>query len=561
MSRARAAAVASVSGRVVRWRVPGSPSRVSGSVSIDQLTNAGRVAPRAARRLWLLAASALYLVPASMVATVRPLWHDEIFTLYLSRLPSFHQLWSALAAGTDLLPPLSYVITRACLAAFGQSPVVLRLPEILGSWVMGLCLFRFVERRASTAEAGLAMLFPLSTLASLYTYEARPTAIVGAFAALALVSWQAATDGRRRGPALLVLAFSVAAAVATHYYALFLLGPFLVAEVVRAMVNAQAAERTTERERSGRASRGAGAPGDKIFDYPVLAALACAVLPLAILRPQIASGIAYSSAFWAKPVLGTIVEFYQIVFTPTGGVLAALLVLGAIARVSRRPETPADLEEAYPRHEVAALVTLTAMPIVAILLAIVTLPVFSPRYALWCVLGAAVLFSWLARTWFARSSLPAIVLAVVVAGGLLRGDYRALNEARAEDRDLDALATFLTTNAAPGPIVVAQPAEFLELGQRAPADLARRLLYLTDSAASIRQTGQDTADRALSSLGTIAPVHVEPFEAYLQTHRTFQIYVRDGRGWWIMAELPSSSTTIRARQGPYLLWDVNLDRR
>jgi hypothetical protein len=115
-------------------------------------------------RLWLLSVtSALYLVIAGLTAARKQLENDELFTLNIARLPSLAEVWSALLTGAEQLPPFFYMLTRAVLSLLGESNLALRLPAILGFWVMGLCLFRFVSKR-STALYGLAaMLFPLTT--------------------------------------------------------------------------------------------------------------------------------------------------------------------------------------------------------------------------------------------------------------------------------------------------------------------------------------------------------------------------------------------------------------
>ncbi len=501
------------------------------------------------RWAWLTAITFLYLVPSGVIAGVRPLWHDEIFTLYLSRLPSMHDVWTALSIATDLIPPFFYVITRACVGLLGESNLVLRVPELLGSWVMALCIFRFVERRGSTTDAGLAALFPSSTLASLYVYEGRPTAIVGAFAGLALLAWQAAGVGWRgrattgaaapsaagRAMAIMGLAASLMAAVAVHYYALLLPVPFVIAELAR----------------SWRAGR---------MDLPVYVAIMLAPLPLLVLRPQVSGGLAYATAFWSRPFIGTIVEFYQLAYGPASGVFVALLVVaGLVPVVGRTPAAVPDEGPAFTMPETLLAAGLASMPIAAVLLALVTLPIFSPRYVLWSVIGASVLFAGAARRLFGARAWASVLVAVVIAGGLLRGNFRAYNEARSQRADLAALVTFLRDKATLDvPLVVVQPAEFLELHLIAPPDLASRLVYLVDSAASIRRTQQDTADRALLSLSRFARLHVEPYEVFRASQPRFQAYVRDGRGWWLMGELPDRAVQIRARRGAFLLWDVDL---
>ena len=97
-------------------------------------------------KLWLLCGfSVLYLVGTCIIASQKLLWNDELFTLYISRLPSLSAIWSALVTGADQSPPLFFIITRASLLLFGANHLAVRLPEVLGFWIMSLCLFRFVS--------------------------------------------------------------------------------------------------------------------------------------------------------------------------------------------------------------------------------------------------------------------------------------------------------------------------------------------------------------------------------------------------------------------------------
>src|SRR5215469_5632824 len=59
-------------------------------------------------------------------------WFDEIFTIYISRLPSLKPIWQALLQGADFNPPLLYVLTRLSQSVFRHGHVATRLPEAVG---------------------------------------------------------------------------------------------------------------------------------------------------------------------------------------------------------------------------------------------------------------------------------------------------------------------------------------------------------------------------------------------------------------------------------------------
>jgi hypothetical protein len=489
-------------------------------------------------RFWVLAGcSALYLIPTCLVAARRPLWHDEIFTLSLARLRALSDVWSALSTGADLAPPFFYLVTRASTASFGESPLALRLPAVLGTLIMILAVLAFVVRRAGVAGGVVAMLFVLTTHVAHYSHEARPTGLVLGFAGLALLAWQSAADGGRRPLALVGLATSLAAAVATHAYAALLLVPFAAGETARARARGR-------------------------LDLPVWVALASALTPLVILLPLIGGTRPYLAAFWARPRWGSTIEFYQIAFGPAVAAFIALLIAGAAAAATRPADGRDRSHDGPPPHEALAVTCLAVMPVVAVLVAMTTTGVFAAHYVLWAAIGVAILFGWAARGLLAGSPPTCWALALVLVATFIRGDIQALRDAGSRRIDQAALSAFLEATAAPAlPIVIAQPGEFLELAHRAPRALGDRLVYLADLEASRRYLGHDTADRGLLELRRWAPLPVADYATFVAAHRSFQVYVRDGQGWWLMSALPPEGVKLRARQGPHLLFDVQLAPR
>ena len=113
---------------------------------------------------------------------LRAVWHDEIFTETIARLERVDDVWSALARGTDLNPPLYYLAVAARITCWGKHTCA-RLPAALGYLLMSVCLYRFVARRFPVPYAWLAMLLPLITQASWYGCEGRPYGLFLGFSA------------------------------------------------------------------------------------------------------------------------------------------------------------------------------------------------------------------------------------------------------------------------------------------------------------------------------------------------------------------------------------------
>src|SRR5215510_7259087 len=315
--------------------------------------------------------SVVYALLTWVLARRKLMWNDELYTYYIARLPSMHDVWNALMSRGEQTPPLFFAITRLSFRLFGVNHISIRLPEILAFWTMTVCLYVFVRRRMSAISALCAAAFPLVTMAFPYAYEARSYGLVLGFAALALLSWQAATstEGRARILALVCLTASLAGVVSSHYYGVFVLMPLALGEAVR----------TVTRRR---------------LDIAVWAALAISVVPLAWHLPLIKAGTAYSGAFWSPPQWVNLPDFYEDLLTPALIPVAAILTAVAIQHVAISDDARRGDDHArrtLPLHELAAVVGFVLIPVACLLLAKLVTGAFVNRYALPAVIGFAVL--------------------------------------------------------------------------------------------------------------------------------------------------------------------------
>ena len=155
-------------------------------------------------------------------------WFDELFTLYIAKLASPQEIINH----NDLSPPLYLIIAHFLLPIVQNDALAIRLPATLGYCAMILCLMAFCRRRLPAAFAFAASLLAFeSTL--YYATDGRAYGLVLGCAAGALLCWQMAAEGRRRGWAIAALAVCLTLMVALHYYAIFFLVPLFLAEVVR----------------------------------------------------------------------------------------------------------------------------------------------------------------------------------------------------------------------------------------------------------------------------------------------------------------------------------------
>jgi hypothetical protein len=451
------------------------------------------------RPFWLLCAhSVLYLLVVGLIAVRKQLENDELFTLNIARLPTISDVWSALLTGAEQLPPFFYVLTRASLSLFGESNIALRLPSILGFWVMSLCLFWFVSKRSTSLYGLAAILFVLTTGAYYYAFEARPYALVLGFSGLALICWQSLAEGKRRALSLIGLALTLAAAVACHYYAVLVLIPFACGEAARTLARRRA-------------------------DIPAWAALAASLAPLLIFLPLIKSARAYSKTFWAQPSWGDIPGFYYFMLMSAALPIAAILILVALYSTifsERGPETGCEINDApgfgLLPHEVAAVVGFLAIPFVAVTMAMLVTGAFTDRYALAAVLGLGVLMPFSFHPLLRGREVLMILLVLCLAAGFVRRAGMTLQDSAKRVQSREGTVRMLQAEPEKDlPIVCSDPHAFLVLSHYAPPDIRSRLIYLADPEASLRYLGHNSIEQGMFDL-------LKPrFRLNVQTYRPF----------------------------------------
>jgi 4-amino-4-deoxy-L-arabinose transferase-like glycosyltransferase len=476
------------------------------------------------------------------------MWNDELYTYYIARLPSMHDVWNALMARGEQTPPLFFAITRLSFRLFGVNQFSIRLPEILAFLAMMVCLYVFARRRMSSMSALCAAAFPLVTTAFPYAYEARAYGLVLGFAALALLSWQTATSAASRARLLAVacLAASLAAAVSSHYYGVFVLVPLALGEAVR----------TITRRR---------------LDMAVWAALAISVVPLAWHLPLIKAATAYSGAFWSPPRWVNLLDFYQDLLTPALMPVAAILILGTIYRaaVGHGPSPTVNREHTLPLHELAAIVGFLLIPLMSVVAAKLVTGAFVNRYALAAVIGLSALAGLSTELAFRRRPAACGLVAACLAGWFVVSQARELRHptgvspatvaqpvewvAAVPDRDL--------------PLVVADPHNFTMLSHYGAPAITSRIVYLADPDRALKVLGHNSVERGMVDL--VQPwfhMNVVPFEPFVATHSRFLVYgnfVRLAFLNWLAPELRARGWHMELlnRDGDVMLLVASRDSR
>ncbi len=175
--------------------------------------------------------SAIYFADICLKASQKCFWFDELVAVYLCRLSTFKDTWTAVTHGADFNPPLFYLLIRFAQRLFGEGLISTRLPAIVGVWLFCICLFFFVAKRAGLISGFIAGAFPFFTLAQYYAYEARAHGIVLGWCGLTLLCWQRNEEGRAKYLWLAGFGLGLTGALLTHVYAVYLLVPFAAVEV------------------------------------------------------------------------------------------------------------------------------------------------------------------------------------------------------------------------------------------------------------------------------------------------------------------------------------------
>lgn len=430
---------------------------------------------------WLIVVgfSIFYFTDVLIRASEKYFWFDEIVTVYMCRLPNLHAVWQALIHGVDYNPPLFYIFTRASKAVLGENLIGMRMPQIIGFWVLCLCLFRFVNRRGGPLAGVIAMLLPIMTGGFYYAYEARAHGITLGFCGLAIVCWQMSLEDPRKRRWLVALSACLLGAFTVHCYALLIVIPFAIVEIKR---NIQS----------------------RRINWPMWFAL---VLPAAIaVASYVPLFLAYRSGLGASsfpdqfpPSVTQITSFYDSILWPcitvivcAVGILAADRVISSRFRSFKQADSSSDAAS-----EILLGAAFLLLPAFGLVLNVVVHGPFFARYYLSAMIGLCMLIGLGVGTRRHRDWLAAVLL--VVMGCSAGWQFSALlwhrYHGKGEDLWEPSAGLFLDTT--PGdplaihklllsdagdslPIVVPRGLEFIYLTYYSPR-LRPRLYYVSVS--------------------------------------------------------------------------------
>jgi len=485
--------------------------------------------------------SVVFLITCALLSATKLMWYDEMATYYPAKLPTAGAVVSFFWQVLDLHTPTASLAVRGAITLFGDNPVAARLPVVLGFLVCSICLFVFVVQRCPAVYAFAAMLLPALTGAFYYATEIRCYGIVLGLAGLALICWQAAADGRRRGPAIAGLFLSLASAVCCHYFAIFLWIPLGLAELTRSWIRKQ-------------------------IDWPIWSVLLSSPLVLLIfLHPIRLARAVYAGGMFAKPHLSNIPSSYQSLlseaFVPLLGVALVYLLLAP--RFSR--PLPRWAGPALPECVLAA--TLSLIPFFAVPFCFLA-GAFNDRYVLPCVAGAAIVLAFslcqclkgdhfvgvvlalIFLCWFVVKNEPVVKRQIVDNGGILTPPGR-LFRTSSWSRELERSEL---------PIAASGALFYMQLQHYASDQVRPRIFYLADEQMANRYEGASSTDTNLIRFRRALPLQVVDFHGFISQNSHFLVCADTEYKNWLTSALldEGAHLQLRSRAEPFYVYEVTL---
>jgi hypothetical protein len=477
--------------------------------------------------IFLTLFSLIFLAGTGSRAWLRPLWFDELLAFNVASQPTLRDIWSALRTGVDLHPPLHHVLSHFSMLAAGAGPWGLRLPALVGFLVMELCIFWFVARRTTPLYGAVALVLTLSTSAFDYAAQGRPYGLMLGLGALALVAWQsAAGESPRRTAWLAALALALAGAISTSYHAALVFVPVAVGEATRSWLRRR-------------------------IDWPVWLAIGAGALTLLLYLPLLWTPLGYLPTHPHRPGLEKALDVFTILLTPA---LVPMLIAGLLLacypqRDRAAPYSVGPTDTGFCTHELAAMLACCLLPFVSLALAYASHGgTFLWVYVLPTTMGLSLLAANLLFRYANQRHTVAALIVLVFLGWFSLRQVSPVAHALARSRTPPAAPVLLRGLDVRLPVVIADPILFLQLAHYQPPELVGRLFFLTDLDQVVRFTEQDSGERSLQHLNMVRRIPLEPYQAFIQTHRAFHVYWTGKRWEWLLSKLIEDGARVEVVQ-------------
>jgi hypothetical protein len=454
----------------------------------------------------------LFFVALMGLAASDYLWYDELVVVRVAGLPHWHDIWNFYASGLDTIGLLYAVLIHPLLKLPASAEISARLPAMVAYLGMMLCTFVFMRRRypAVYAFAVVLMVMPQPLLD--YAVFAKSYAVEFAAVAFAMVCWQSALDGRRRGWSAVGIWLGLALALYSHSFAIFLFVPFAAAQGVL----------DYRRKR---------------VDWLVWIALVSYPLSqLPVVRGVMLASKRYGSNFWSPPSSALMKQTYIDYFLEDWRLLLILFVAAVlVTALLRERGLSTDRAErktaGFGLPEWVFVVMLTALPIY-VLPASYLLHAYRADYVMSFAIGMAMLLVAMFAEHAQRTQAAGVALLILFAFATLRSDLKTIprglramaHPARvhaqlAAGYDSDPWVKLIEGNDLP--VVVGDHLLYTRLECYAPPELKRRLYFLTDIAEVKAYPLSSTSQMNFLSFGKLLSYQTMDVGSFLPTHPHF----------------------------------------
>jgi Dolichyl-phosphate-mannose-protein mannosyltransferase len=483
---------------------------------------------------WVGFASIVYFAATVYASANDPIRRDEPFVLWLVRDFPADQIFNAMRAGADSLPPGYYLLLKAITAITGVSLLSLRLPSIVGYYVFAGSIYWIVRSRLGNSIALLSAAVVCLTASYDFATLARPYTLMAASFAAATVLWLECLHGRESLLKQVGIALVLMAGVFVHFYAVLSAVAVGVMEILWSIKHRR-------------------------FRWIMLLMIAIGGAFVLVWWPVIGStynltqkGVT-APGFYAKPSTFRLIEQYlELIATPRFIVVSLIVAIVA-------PLTPFfwrthDELEGYPKNDSATrwdlkVVTAAALllPVITHLFALVVTHSFNLRYFIGATLGTGVGGALIAhRVRLGNRAAGRLIglVGLVFIGWASAGvpDNRRAVVAQAPE----AL-----------PILVSEIGDFFLLFESSPPALRQRLVYATvpEPLGEFNPEAQIVADnwhRLKPELPIVSaadffaqnsrfyllqtPGHFEPTLTWLRSHGGLTVAKEQGRAQLLLAD-------------------------
>ncbi len=461
---------------------------------------------------------------------IKPLWHDELYTFYIAQAHTLGTMFAWIRT-IDLNPPLYYLAARLTFHLLHPSPFSVRLPSMVAYFVATLCLYQFVRRRLTPLYGLLAALVLLSSPFNLYSYEARPYALVLAFTGLLALGWQRAIEEEkpRSWPALLLIVLGGFGMLLSHVLAAVAYAALLLTEAIRFGLRRK----------------------------PDWILWICLALPLTACITYLQPIQNHNAGSFPQQFQASILQLlaaYSDIWVGLASLLGLALI--AIVLLTERPEHPPafNRQDGFRWPEIILALGFCCVPLVVILVFMRSHSAYFPRYGMPTIFGAGVLVSWFVARWTAASSRAALICSIVFLFGIVtpssiaRHLQQAVQPEQARNSNLTGKSTVPVREVMPNlPFVDASGLTFLEMNSRENGAFLSRVYYLNDEQAAIKYANA-TIFEGFPVLKGKFPIraNIMPYPQFIRQHSTFLVlgtydYPED----WLLRKLLADHATLR----------------